>query len=73
MPRENFFVNLHKMWGDGWLCEEMSGYVGIWVVMRVAKLVARLLATAALWVRIQTSLKNRYKMGDISKGVAKTL
>ncbi len=24
----------------------------------VAKLVARLLATAALWVRIQTSLKN---------------
>ncbi len=32
----------------------------------------RLLATAALWVRIQTSLKNT-KMGDISKGVANTL
>jgi hypothetical protein len=31
-----------------------------------------LLATAALWVRIQTSLK-KYKVGDISKGVANTL
>jgi hypothetical protein len=29
----------------------------------VAKLVARLLVTAALWVRIQTSLK-KYKMGE---------
>jgi hypothetical protein len=38
----------------------------------VAKLVARLLATAAYWVRIQTSLKNT-KMGDISKGVNITL
>jgi hypothetical protein len=38
-----------------------------------AKLVARLLATAALWVRLQTSLKNTYKMGGISKGVANTL
>jgi hypothetical protein len=37
----------------------------------VAKLVARLLATAAFWVRIQTSQK--YKMGDISKGVATKL
>jgi hypothetical protein len=36
------------------------------------KLVACLLATAALWVRIKTSLKNT-KMGDISKGVSKTL
>jgi hypothetical protein len=34
-------------------------------------LLARLLATAALWVRIQTFLKNN-KMRDISKGVAKT-
>ncbi len=33
-------------------------------------LVARLLATAALWVRIQISLKNT-KMGDISKGMAR--
>jgi hypothetical protein len=35
---------------------EMGGYgnQGRWV----AKLVARLLATAALWVRIQTSLKS---------------
>jgi hypothetical protein len=32
----------------------------------LAKLVARLLATAALWVRIQTSLKNT-KKGDIKK------
>jgi hypothetical protein len=37
----------------------------------VAKLVAHLLATAALCVRIQTSLKNA-KMGDISKRVAST-
>ncbi len=41
---------------------EMGGY----------KLVARLLATAALWVRIQTSFKNT-KEGDISKRVANTL
>ncbi len=40
----------------------------------VAKLVAHLLATAALRVRIQTSLKNqKYKMGDIGKAVANTL
>jgi hypothetical protein len=36
----------------------------------VARLVARLLATTALWIRIQTSLK--IKMCDISKGVANT-
>jgi hypothetical protein len=35
----------------------------------VAKLVTRL---AALWVRIQATLKNK-KMGDIKKGVASTL
>ncbi len=29
-----------------------------WVARLLAKLVARLLATAALWVRIKTSLKN---------------
>jgi hypothetical protein len=33
----------------------------------VATLVARLLATAALWVLIQASFK-KYKMGDIRKG-----
>jgi hypothetical protein len=38
----------------------------------VAKLVARLLATAAHWVRIQTSLKVS-NAGDISKGKANTL
>jgi hypothetical protein len=38
----------------------------------MAELVARLLAMAALWVRIQKSLKNT-KLGDISKGVANTL
>ncbi len=32
----------------------------------VAKLVARLPATAALWVRIQT-FSQKYRMGDISK------
>jgi hypothetical protein len=55
-------------YGDGWLSREMDGFEGRWV----AKLVARLLAVAALWVRIQTSPK-KYKMGDISKGVANTL
>ncbi len=34
----------------------------------MAKFVARLLATAALWVPVQTSLK-KYEMSDISKGV----
>jgi hypothetical protein len=38
----------------------------------VAKLVARLLATAALWVRSQTS-PQKTQMGDISKGVTNTL
>jgi hypothetical protein len=32
----------------------------------MGRLVARLIATAALWVRIKTSLKNN-KMGDASK------
>jgi hypothetical protein len=35
------------------------------------ELVARLLATTALCVQIQTSLK-KYRMSDISKGVADT-
>ncbi len=35
--------------GDGWLSKEVG---------EVTKFVARLVATAALWVRIQTSLKN---------------
>jgi hypothetical protein len=34
----------------------------------VAKLVSRLLATSALWLRIQKFLQ-KYKKGDISKGV----
>jgi hypothetical protein len=38
----------------------------------MAKLVARLLATAAHWVRIQTSLK-KYLMGHIGKGVTSPL
>jgi hypothetical protein len=38
----------------------------------VAKLVARLLATAARWVRILTSIKNK-KMGVISKEVVNTV
>jgi hypothetical protein len=45
---------------DGWLYESEVAYER-WV----AKLVARLLATAALWVQIQTSLK-KYKMDNIS-------
>jgi hypothetical protein len=43
--------------------------VGRWVA-KVSKVVARLLAMAALWVQIETSIK-KYKMGDISKRVAK--
>jgi hypothetical protein len=39
----------------------------------VAKLLVRLLATAALWVQIQTYFKKIQIMGDISKGVANTL
>jgi hypothetical protein len=35
----------------------------------MAKSVVRQLATAALWIRIQISLKN-HKIGDISEGVA---
>ncbi len=42
------------------------------IIMMAAMLVARLLATAALLVRIQT-ISQKYKMGDISKGVANTL
>ncbi len=38
----------------------------------MAKSVARQLAKAVLWVRIQISLKN-HKLGDISEGVADTL
>ncbi len=38
-----------------------------------AKLVARLLATAALPVRIHSDISQKYKMGDISKGVGNTL
>ncbi len=40
--------------GDGWLWRVMAGLGGRWM----AKFVAQLLAAAALWVRIQTSLKN---------------
>ncbi len=56
-------AKVSKVWeisakhGDGWLSRGMGGQVGRWV----AKLVARLLATAALWVRIEPSLKNTKK------------
>jgi hypothetical protein len=43
---------------ESWVAREMGG-LGSWVARElVAKLVARLLATTALWVRIQTSFKN---------------
>jgi hypothetical protein len=62
--------------GDGWLSQgnvwlstlSLVANSGRWV----AKSAERLLASAALWIRIQTSVKNT-KMGDISKGVANTL
>jgi hypothetical protein len=44
----------------GWIVILWAKKLGRWV----AKLVAHLLATAALWVRIKTSPKNK-KMGDI--------
>jgi hypothetical protein len=49
------------MEGDRWLNGEKGGYVGRWVTKLgkvVAKLLAHLLSTAALLVRIRTSLKN---------------
>jgi hypothetical protein len=49
------------MEGDRWL-----SWIGRWVAKLVAHL---LLATAALWVEIQTSHRNT-KFGDINKGVA---
>ncbi len=58
--------------GDEWLSREMGGSVGrrvAWKGRWVAKFLARLLATAALWIRIQT----KYKIGDISKGVTNIL
>jgi len=39
----------------------------------MARSIARPLATVALWVRIQTSLKDKKKMGDISREGADTL
>ncbi len=49
--------------------------IGRWLAKGrwVAIFIAHLLATAALWVRIQTSIKKNTKLGDISKGVANTL
>jgi hypothetical protein len=56
---------------------EMGGYEGRWVAKLgrlVAKLVVRLLATAALWVRINSKdISQKAKLGDMSKGVAHTL
>ncbi len=53
--------------GDGWLHREMGAKLGRWV----AKCVAHLLATAALWVRIEASFK--IQIGRVGKGVANTL
>jgi hypothetical protein len=39
----------------------------------MAKLVAHMLARAALWVQIYADISQKYEMGDISKGVANTL
>ncbi len=68
--------------GDGWLSGRWVAKLERWVAKLerwvaklerwVAKLVVRLLATAALWIRIQPSLNNT-KMGFIYKGVANTL
>ncbi len=53
---------------------EMGGK-GRWVAKRiwVAKLVSRLLATAGSSLGSNQDILKKYKMGDISKGVAKTL
>jgi hypothetical protein len=55
--------------GDGWLSREigrwlsrdMDGKVGRWVAKKGDGVVARLLATTALWVRIQKYLQNTKK------------
>jgi hypothetical protein len=62
------------MYGHSLLVDSVFSWVCRFIVMEMdgLKLVAHLLAMAALWVRIQRSLKNK-KMGDISKGVANTL
>jgi hypothetical protein len=39
----------------------------------VAKLVARLLGTAAFWALWNPEISQKYKMGDISKEVTNTL
>ncbi len=54
--------------GGGYVAVQGDGYLSLG--RRVAKLVAHLLDTAALWVRRHLS---KYKMGDVSKGVANTL
>jgi hypothetical protein len=38
----------------------------------MGKLVARLFSTAALWVRTNPDIPQKYKMGGTSTGVAKT-
>jgi hypothetical protein len=66
-------VNLRDGWlslegwvakSEGWVAKSRDGWLSHegWVAKSegwVAKSVARQLATAALWVRIQTSLKNK--------------
>jgi hypothetical protein len=61
-----------KNFVNGTGCNKLHGMVRYISALRerVAKLVAYLLATAALWVRIQTFLNT--KMVDISNGVANT-
>jgi hypothetical protein len=55
---------------DGWLISEIVCKVG----RRVAKLVALLLATTALWVRLPSpDISQKPQMGDFSKKVANTL
>jgi hypothetical protein len=39
----------------------------------VSKLVARLLPTATLWIRMHADISQKYKIGGMSKGVANTL
>jgi hypothetical protein len=55
-----------------WVAKLVGRWVAKLVGRWVAKLIPRLLPTAARWVQIQTSPK-KYKIGEISKGVANTL
>jgi hypothetical protein len=59
-----------KLEGDGW--PSWLQWLGRCMVTTLAKLEARLLATAALWVSIYNLSKIQDELSYISRGVANT-